>query len=200
MVWLRRNSLVAALLAAVMGLMWWIASVEAPETQAETEQDVDGAFEVSVQGASDRPLQPDTAPAPLQPSAAPLAPQPPAAEPVAPPVDAPPRQGPIDELSSRFEREPRDSGAHDIEQSVRAAFSRDSVAPELFKSVLCRQSVCKVVVRITPQRMPGYIQAVTELVSNEFDADFAVDPAPEIDADQMRSVEVYLQRRERARM
>lgn len=186
-----RSGVVALCLVVSVALVWVIATFESPDSKAPSEQDVDLAFQASVGAEAEQASQP-TAAAPRahepsqQPSAASALPE-----------GTPPRQGPLTELTQRFESEPRDSAAHDAERTVRAAFSRESVAPELLKSVICRQSVCKLVLRITPKRMQGYIQAVTELVGSDFDPDFAIDPARDEDADHMRVVEVYLRRRER---
>ena len=187
-----RNGVVILCLAVSVALVWVIATLESPDSKAPSEQDVDLAFQASVGTQAERASgsQPPAA-TPRTVLPVPEPPQP------AAPEGAPPRQGPLTELTQRFESEPRDNAAHDLEQSVRMAFKRESVAPELFKSVLCRQSVCKLVLRITPQRMQGYIQAVTELVGNEFDPDYAIDPAPDEDAEHMRVVELYLRRRER---
>jgi hypothetical protein len=106
-------------------------------------------------------------------------------------VPAPKREGPVDELKALFASEPRDSAAPPFESRIEAAFRHEGVPDALFKSVLCRQSVCKIELRWAPERSMGYMIGMT-LVSADFDkAPPAIDPVGEPAADGTLIVHVY---------
>jgi hypothetical protein len=147
-------------------------------------------------------------PVTLQPQAHPLMPQPaPTANPTptspAPSAALPNEEdtfvrprGPLAEYKQRFENEPRDSAASDLEDRMRAAFLPGDAAPELFKSVLCRESICRLELRYHPSRLGAYVAAFTRMSPN-FERALASEPNGEAGADQVRVIEVYLRRANR---
>jgi hypothetical protein len=97
----------------------------------------------------------------------------------------------VDELKALFASEPRDSAAPQFESKVEAAFRHEGVPAALFKSVPCRQSVCKIELRWAPERSLGYMIGMTVL-SGDFDkAPPAIDPVGEPAADGTLRVDVY---------
>lgn len=76
----------------------------------------------------------------------------------------PERSGPVAELTHAFAKEPR----------IESEFRKSDVAPGLLKSVLCRESVCRVEVRWTPDRAVAFMSAFTRL-SADFEPDIAID-------------------------
>ncbi|HKP64093.1 MAG TPA: hypothetical protein VJV78_45470, partial [Polyangiales bacterium] len=103
-------------------------------------------------------------------------------------------QGPFAERKRTFETEPRDSAATGAESMVRAAFNHPDGAPDLFKSVLCRQTVCKVEIRWNSDRLGAYVAGMTR-ISVDFDPEFASGPGGPPNPDQTRPVTVYLKRK-----
>jgi hypothetical protein len=157
---------------------------------------------------------------PAQPTAAPpSSPQPPAAaEPSPSPTDPPPEpaavaeqppapesleaeadkifareNGPLAEYKAEFDKEPRDSAANDAEQVVRGAFDpKDSPAP-VFRSVLCRESICRIETRVSAQTLGAYVAAMTRMVHGKFDAKLASERTTLAQAGEV-SVTVYAKR------
>ena len=72
----------------------------------------------------------------------------------------------------------------------------------LLKSVLCRQTVCRIETRWTPARGIGFMSAFTRLLMTPpgteppklFDPNLGVSPEGEAGADGTRAVDVYLAR------
>jgi hypothetical protein len=146
--------------------------------------------------------RPSAPPTPAQPRPASAAPNP---QPAAPPPAAPPStdddafirpRGPLDEYKRRFESEPRDSAASELEDTLRAAFLPGDAAPELFKSVLCRESICRLEIRYHPSRLGAWVAALTRMSPN-FVRELASEPNGDADAAQVRVIDVYLRRAER---
>jgi hypothetical protein len=105
----------------------------------------------------------------------------------------PKASGPIAELKQAFEKEPRDSAAQVVESHIESEFRKSDIAPGLLKSVLCRQSVCKVEVMWATERAVGFISAFTRL-SADFEPNIAMDPHGPADARQQLQIDVYLPR------
>jgi hypothetical protein len=134
---------------------------------------------------------PENPAAPAAPSQAPATPQP---DDLAP-MPAPERSGPVAELTRAFEKEPRDSAAQQLESRIESEFRKSDVAPGLLKSVLCRESVCRVEVRWTPERAVAFMSAFTRL-SADFEPEIAIDPRGVATArEEELQVDVYLPRR-----
>jgi len=104
-------------------------------------------------------------------------------------------QGPLEEYRQRFESEPRDSAAHDAEQSVRSAFEPEQANYALLRSVLCRQSICRVELRWTPEVLGNYIAAMGRMTT-DFDASFAATAQGAPAGDHSRPVELFLKRKQ----
>jgi len=205
-----RNVLAFAGVLLVGALLWMVSAWPA-------QQDDDSARVI----ADEPPAVPAPAPPPPaapkpEPAAEPAAPPPPpaAAPPAAPeapqpqqPQDQPPPPepelptdmfaqdvGPVAELKRDYESEPRDSAASEAEGTVRAAFAHADGAPDLFRSVLCRQTVCKIELRWAPDRMGAYVAGMTR-ASVDFAPELGVSPAGPTNSDQTRPLVVYLRRK-----
>jgi hypothetical protein len=201
-----RNAFAALGVVLVGALLWMVMAWPAHQE--------DDSAEPIAQAPAPPPPPPPPAAEPEDP-AEPAEPPPPAAPAPAtaeapqakasePPAEAPAAalptdmfledQGPVAERKREYESEPRDSAANEVESIVRSSFAHPDGAPDLFKSVLCRQTVCKVELRWSQDRLGAYVAGVTRAVVN-FDPEVAVSPAGPASADQTRPIEVYLKRR-----
>jgi len=185
-----RNVLVVGALLLVAALLWTIA---AWPTQVVVSEPSEAASEPPPLAAASTPTPPLAAPAAPPPPAPapPAAPAQPAAAPQ-PAQELPPPSGPIAELEQRFETEPRDSAASGVESYLRDLFVGEDMAPTMFKSVMCRQSVCKLALRLGPDRMGSYMGKIPALLAR-FTSDIGVRPTAEVEGDN-RLTEIYLQR------
>jgi hypothetical protein len=158
----------------------------------EPQRDPQPAAEATQRPASDTKQQaePEDPATPAAPSQAPSDPEQ-AAD--STPLPPPQRSGPIAELKHAFETEPRDSAAQVTESRIQNEFIKGDIAPGMLRSVLCRESVCKVEVLWTPQRAESFMAAFTRL-SADFQPDIALDPHQAADAPQELQVDVYLPR------
>jgi len=182
----------AALIAIVIGL-WWVAIVERPAPS--------GAVREPALASSGGAAAPVASPAALEapranvvaqgppPGAAEARPADAPREPAAAPTLAPPRQGPVEELSQRFETEPRASSAGEIERHVEAAFRDPTIPTNTLKSVVCRQTVCRLEVRWTEQSYAAYVLGLTRAVATFSDA-LAIEPG-EPEPNGARLLKVY---------
>jgi hypothetical protein len=196
-----RNALAFGGVLLVGALLWMVTAWPA-------RQDDDSADVIP-----DEPAAPQAPPPPAaepKPQAEPPAPPPAAPPPAAPatpqpqeqPAPAEPddtdmfreAQGPVAERKRTYESEPRDSAATEAESVVRKAFQHPDGAPDLFKSVLCRQTVCKIELRWTPDRLGAYVAGMTR-ASVDFEPEIAVSPAGPPGPDQTKPIEVYLKRK-----
>jgi hypothetical protein len=103
-------------------------------------------------------------------------------------------QGPVAEYKQLYETEPRDSAAHETESAIRAAFTATDGAPDLFKSVLCRQTVCKVELRWSVDRLGAYVAGITRAAVG-FNPTVGVTPGGPMGEDHVRPIDVYLKRK-----
>jgi len=191
-----------AALGAVLLAIWWLA-VSSPEDPSEAE-------DFAAAGAPALPSlrEPAQAPAahaeepkaekgaepPREPAAAdPTAPAPmPTPDRAKPAVTAvlPQRQGPVDELSNTFASESRGEGSAPEEARVKEAFVDPQIPKALLHSVECRRSVCRLELRWSPERDPGYVLGLTKAVGS-FSSPLGVeDPGP-ADAQGQRPLTVY---------
>jgi hypothetical protein len=122
----------------------------------------------------------------------PVAPQQPPEQPIPPDIFAE-DQGPVAEYKQRFANEPRDSAATEAERTIRAGFAPNDFAIGLFKSVLCRETICKIEVRMSPERFGPYVAAMTR-ISLSFDHEIALSPVGTPGPDHTRLLEVYFKR------
>ncbi|HET8937678.1 MAG TPA: hypothetical protein VFN67_29745 [Polyangiales bacterium] len=135
-------------------------------------------------------------------------------EPPPPPASAPPQaplgppgdmlagqRGPVEEYQALYDRQARDSAATEVEGAIGAAF-KHSTRPDLLHSASCHESVCKVLIRWSPDRTRDYLQSMRWLALGTpwppgqpgFDSQIAYTGASENDKDGGRLVEVYLKR------
>jgi type IV secretory pathway VirB10-like protein len=194
-------------LAAMAGMLVWLIAGWPVEPEAIEEP---AAAEASAELPTAPSPPPPTAAAPDEPSPA-LAPEL-AAEPTAAPApvmedpaasaEAQADQlfirenGPLAEYKAQFAQEPRDSAASDAEQLVRAAFNPKDGPRPVFRSVLCRETICKIETRISTESMGAYVAAMTRMVHEEFDAKLATERTTLAESGEV-SVTVYAKRPER---
>jgi len=104
-------------------------------------------------------------------------------------------QGPVDEYRKLFESEARASDAGEFEQRLRTALlGNDRATTDLFKSVLCRQSVCRVELRWSMERLRSYVAALNR-AHRMFKPPVALSPVGPVDRDGTRPVELFLMKR-----
>lgn len=191
-------------LACVAGVLLWVMATWPVPPELDT---LEGTAEESepaqVTQAAQPPASPPVAATTLGPS------EPPPAAPEAPPAPAQPEpaespeaeaekifsreNGPLAEYKAQFEREPRDSAASDAEQLVRGAFDPKDSAKPVFRSVLCRQSICRIETRFSAETLGAYVAAMTRMVHEKFDAKLATERTSLAEAGEV-SVTVYAKR------
>jgi hypothetical protein len=174
-----------------LAAVWWMASVPREDL------------------ADNKPTEPQlpaaeapakvTAPASAQPvhEPSPAASAPAQAQPTQPEREQQllvPRQGPVAELERKFEAESRPSAARELEATIETTFRRPPLDPQLLHAVTCRQSICKLELRWSKERMDDYMIAITQLLPSFEDA-VGVSPAADQPEDGQFDVTVYLQRR-----
>jgi hypothetical protein len=190
----------AALVAAAGVLVWTIATWPvAPEPAV-----VEHADTATEQTAPPPPPTAAVATAPTeQPEPAeqldpePAAPAAPAAAPADPEAEADRvftrENGPLADYKAQFEKEPRDSQAADVETVVRDAFNpKDGPAP-VFRSVLCRETICKIETRFGHETLGAYVAAMTRIVHANFNSQLASERTSLVEAGEV-SVTVYAKR------
>jgi hypothetical protein len=191
---------VLAFIAAI--LMWWLA-LSSPERNEEP---------VAAAAIEPAPIVPAPAPArapavePAPVAPAPAPPPPPSPTPEPPPVASdqtptvpdpladhvpvpPDTRGFIDALEERFQKDPRDSAATEVESSLRKLFRGPRMPAGLLRSVLCRQSVCKLEIYYVPQHDVFYHGIMAKLGADN--AKFLATRAGEADARGGIRVEAY---------
>jgi len=187
----------AAIGAALLAI-WWLA-VSSPEAPVEGEDFAAAGAPASPSSpeptqavpsqlpTQDRPAEPPAQPAAADPVAAPAAPDRPK-----PAINAvlPQRQGPVDELSKTFASESRGEGSAPDEARVKEAFVDPQIAKALLHSVECRRSVCRLELRWSPERDPGYVLGLTKAVGS-FSAPLGVEEPGPADAQGQRPLVVY---------
>jgi hypothetical protein len=187
-----------ALLGAALLAIWWLA-VSSPESPSDDEE-----FAAAESGAA-APVQAAAEPTPAEPPAAategaepghvpppPTAASTPAPDRAKPVVNAllPQRQGPVAELSKTFASESRGEGSAPEEARVKEAFVDPQIAKALLHSAECRRSVCRLELRWSPERDPGYVLGLTKAVGN-FSAPLGVEEPGPADAQGQRPLVVY---------
>ena len=187
----------AALGAALLAI-WWLA-MSAPEDPSEVEDFAAAGAPASptreepAEAPRDEPPKAEKAAQPSEPVAPAAAPADPAAPDRAKPTVIavlPQRQGPVDELSNTFASESRGEGSAPEEARVKEAFVDPQIAKALLHSVECRRSVCRLELRWSPERDPGYVLGLTKAVGN-FSSPLGVDEPGPADAQGQRPLVVY---------
>jgi len=102
------------------------------------------------------------------------------------------RAGPLDELKHAFETEPRASAARDLELRVEAELKKPDLPEGLYRSVLCRSSVCRIQMRWRPERLNAYNVALVRML-HIFGMGVGIDPALP-DTDNEVDIDVYMRR------
>jgi hypothetical protein len=103
-------------------------------------------------------------------------------------------QGPVAEYRAKYESEPRDYAAGEVESLLRKSFLDSADAAELIKSVSCRETICKMEMRWKMERMRSYIAGVNR-VGKSFKLPLALSPVSPADGRGIRLVEVYMMRK-----
>jgi hypothetical protein len=205
-----RNRWVIVAVVSGLALVWFAVSWEPGTRSVKPEPELPSVQEPAPAGRNAAPAQ--TAPN-APPTRAPGEPASttPNAEPTPLPnqehnansaakIRAPERSGPVDELKQLFGSEPRASGATSIESTIEAPFRRPEVPAGLFKSVICRTTVCKVETRWSPDGAQGFLAAVMRLVMaptgerGAFEQNLGISPEGEAGPDGSRAIDVYLKR------
>lgn len=121
--------------------------------------------------------------APAQPTAQPEAPQ------------EPPRaSGPIEEMKGRLKSDRRDARAHEYEELIRRSFREKDIPEGLLESALCKQSVCRVSLRWSPDRHMGTMAGLMRLIPS-FAEQVAFDPAATANRTGETELDVYFARK-----
>jgi hypothetical protein len=102
--------------------------------------------------------------------------------------------GPLAEYKQRFASEPRDSAAHDAEQALGDAFKSTDGRGQVFRSALCRETICRVEVRISTANLGAYVAAMARIVHQGFDSKLATERTSLAEGGEV-SVFVYAKRR-----
>lgn len=194
-----RNAAAVGALVLVGGLLWIVTAWPTPEDDRPDPLEPEAPPEQPVQQPAAALAAPSigTPPQQPQPVAEQPAPQPvPMREPHAPADDMFAKdQGPVAEYKQLYESEPRDSAANETEAAIRAAFVASDGSPDLFKSVLCRQMLCKLDLRWSNDRKGAYVAGITRAVAGGFSPSVAVTPGGPLGDDNVRPIEVYIKRK-----
>lgn len=197
-------------LVLVACVAMWLA-VGRPSTErfdepgAPDEAAVDSARPTAHAGALAAAESPDAAAATIDEPPDDQSPSPPApaAETKAASNDfLPGERGPVQEYQALYDRSTRDSVAHVVEGSIRSAFGK-STTPDLLHSTSCREQVCKVLIRWSPERMRDYVASMRGLALGMawppgqpgFESQIALTTASQKDKDGGRLVELLIKRR-----
>jgi hypothetical protein len=103
-------------------------------------------------------------------------------------------QGPVAEYKALYDKEPRDSAAHQYENRISGSFWPGDGAPDLFKSVICRTTICKIELRWKPDRIGPYVAGLTRAAVH-FKDQVAVASAAPVADDKERVIDVYIKRK-----
>lgn len=194
-------------LTGVAGMLVWAIATWPMPPEADTAPDPDPAAETEPSPSAQALAAPVTAPTLPPIAAAPTpsepAPSEPPAEPTAATTTEPPdkesatiftrENGPLAEYKAQFEKEPRDSAASDAEQVVRGAFDPKDGPKPVFRSVLCRETICRIETRFSADNMGAYVAAMTRMVHWKFDGQLATERTSPAEAEEV-SVTVYAKR------
>lgn len=196
-----RNLVALGALVLVGGLLWVAIGSHAPTDDvsalqpAEPEQPAANALPPTAAKAAPptpmaEPVPATAASATPQEGPSPEAPEPPAGFDYEIKGDI----GPVAEYRALFESQPRDSAATDVELMLQKAFEQSSAPRDLIRSIACRETVCKLEMRWSMERVKPYIASVAQF-KGRFRLPVALTPVGPPDADGVRPVEVFLQRR-----
>lgn len=156
----RRTGVLLALLVGFALLSWWLA-LDNPSSGDETlaaAEDLPPPAAAPSAPASEpigpvKPPAPAPAEPPQPPAAAPSAQQQPAADQAPIPPDT---RGFVDALQGRFDAETRDATANQAEIAIRKLYRAPRMPDGLLRSVVCRQSVCRIDLHWSPENDEAY--------------------------------------------
>jgi hypothetical protein len=195
---------VAALAAVfVVGLLLWLVMAwHAPTDEPPVALQLEEAPEPAPQPSAAKSPEPSLAPPPVANAPAPAPPAEADTEPTAPkapPIRQVPElikgdQGPVAEYRAQYESESRGSASSGLESKLRAAFPDADGAPDLVRSIACRETICKLELRWSNARLRGWVLGVNRF-QDGFVLPFALSPIGEKDGDGVRRVEVFLKRK-----
>jgi hypothetical protein len=195
-------------LFVVAGLVMWLAvGWPSTEKEAASEDETVAATPAVKSAARLAALGPDAATGPGEPAYDEPPPEP-APAPAAGPTSSgqsdfmPAERGPIQEYQALYDRSTRDSAAHEVEGAIKTAFSK-STQTDLLHSMSCREQVCKVLIRWSPESMRNYVVAMRGLALGMawppgqpgFESQIAISTASQKDQNGGRLVELLIKRR-----
>lgn len=101
-------------------------------------------------------------------------------------------QGPVAEYTQQFQHEPRDSAAIVTERQIRSAFAPESGSAGVLRDVLCRQTICRIEIRMSKESLGSYVAGMGR-ISSTFDRAYAYSREGPV-VDGMQTVAVYAKR------
>lgn len=141
------------------------------------------------QPARSEPASPAVSPdPPAKPAAATADPAPPAKKGPIPPDT----RGFLDALRGRFDNEPRDSGASEVENRIRRMFNAEGMPAGMLRNVLCRELVCRLELHWTPEHDEPYRATLNTMMGGNAKT-MATDASP-VDANGEVDVKAYWRR------
>ena len=193
-----RNLVTLGAFLLVAGLLWVVTEWPASKEEAAPLAAAEPASVVEPPAAPPPPAA--APPAAYEPAPAPEPEPEPAPAPPAARVEVKPRQlpdqiqgdqGPVAEYRAQFQSEPRNSSAIEVESALRGAFQPADGAPDLIKSVLCRQTICRIEMRWSQERMRAYVVGFTRL-NKRIQIPVALSPVGPKPRDGVQLVEVFM--------
>jgi hypothetical protein len=103
------------------------------------------------------------------------------------------QEGPAKELREKFESESRDTTASETERQLKEAFEGAQGETDLFKTVECRRTVCRVQLRWSSLRVAPYLAAIKR-AQPLFQPPMAASATAPEDSDGIQPLDVYLKR------
>jgi hypothetical protein len=204
-----RNGAALGALVLVGGLLWLVTAwptaddgaepsepePEAPPPAAAPQPEPAPAAQLPPPVIGTPPKAPEPAPPPAAPQPAPAPPPENKIQPRVPQEDMfATDQGPVAEYKALYDKEPRDSAAHQYENRISSSFWPGDGAPDLFKSVICRTTICKIELRWKADRIGPYVAGLTRAAVH-FKDQVAVAAAPPAQDDKERVIDVYIKRK-----
>ncbi|HKP55361.1 MAG TPA: hypothetical protein VJV78_01495 [Polyangiales bacterium] len=192
-----RNLVTLGAFLLVAGVLWVVTEWPAPKEEVAPLAAADPSSVVQPPVVAPPPAA--APPAAYQPAPEPE-PEPAPAPAADPPAPVKPRQlpdqiqgdqGPVAEYRAQFQSEPRNSTAIEVESALRGAFQPADGAPDLIKSVLCRQTICRIEMRWSQERMRAYVVGFTRL-NKRIQIPVALSPVGPKAKDGVQLVEVYM--------
>lgn len=191
----RRPALIAALLV-LAAVLWWLAlgGRDRPEELSAAPSSEPAAAPQPVAAPRASEPAPGAPPAAVEPAPATPAVEP-ATEPLQPSAAGPippDTRGFVAALEEVYESSPRATDARKTEAELERLFRGEGVSPGLLRSVSCREHVCRLELRWTPEHADIYQRAMEELTAGN--AKNLATRAEEPDGRGLVSVEAFWRR------